>query len=216
MPYLTPDTPPAGTICRTITIPDDPEWLAIVNGALLELTRTRNFEKFGTYTPEQTAAYFFDMWGDFHDSECMVIPIGMISMFGGIVPAKWLACNGQLVEQADYPELYAIISSTYGLSGTKFRVPNFDDRFPQGAHGIVIPGITGGEATHILTTPEMPSHTHTALRASGTVGGSTPRFSIAINTNTAPNGTTEATGGGGAHNNLPPYLYVNFGIYAGR
>lgn len=63
---------------------------------------------------------------------------------------------------------------------------------------------TGGAKTHTLSTSEIPSHTHTRTY-SGAAGGTT---------NQAPGGAsagtvnTGATGGGGAHNNLQPYIVV--------
>lgn len=69
MPYLTPDTAPGTTKCRVLIIPDDKEWLALVTGALSELTHAYNFEQFGTATPEQTAQAFRDMLALYVDCE---------------------------------------------------------------------------------------------------------------------------------------------------
>lgn len=74
---------------------------------------------------------------------------------------------------------------------------------------------TGGAKTHTLQTTEIPSHTHvqqlpgsqTGNFASGTrdasaggTGGSSTSVADVL--------STQATGGGGAHNNMPPYLVV--------
>jgi len=96
---------------------------------------------------------------------------------------------------------------------------NSRDKFIIGAGNLYNPGDTGGEATHTLTESEMPSHTHiqnqhkhaVTLRGDGDSGSgagnaesSNTSASSAYNTDyTTP--TNQNTGGGTAHNNLPPY-----------
>lgn len=223
MPYHTPDTAPSDTVCRVIQIPNDPVWLALVDGALSELTKVWNWEEFGDLTPDEAAEQFSDIFWDYHGSECTVIPVGMIAPFAdlnGAMPPKWLYCDNRLVLRASYPELFAVCGSQYGGNdgSTNFRLPDLRTRIPYGAasQSSVLVGQIGGEGTHVLTIPEMPSHTHVAQRANGTVGGSVARFSIATNPQANPNATTDATGGGLAHNNMPPFVYMCFGVYAGR
>ena len=79
-------------------------------------------------------------------------------------------------------------------------------RFLLAAGGGYSAGATGGEAAHTLTVAEMPSHTHTGKSEYGTVGsGNTIYASTYASSNIY---TTNASGGNGAHNNMPPYIVV--------
>ncbi len=67
---------------------------------------------------------------------------------------------------------------------------------------------TGGSATHTLVEAEIPAHTHNTGLSDNTQGGNNQRFTR-LDT-TGSEWLTDATGGGGAHNNLQPYLVVYF------
>jgi len=53
VPYLTPDSIPEETDCRSLLIPASTDWLAIVSGALTELTKTWNWQQFGSVTVDE-------------------------------------------------------------------------------------------------------------------------------------------------------------------
>ena len=83
------------------------------------------------------------------------------------------------------------------------------DIFLLGAGNLYELGDTGGEATHTLTTDEMPSHNHKWTKPeSYTYSGSNFSVPYGAYTTTAPTVSTANTGGGQAHNNMPPYLAV--------
>ena len=67
-------------------------------------------------------------------------------------------------------------------------------------------GITGGEKTHTLTTAELPSHAHGSVY-SGNASGTKTHAWLASGGTAMAYGTIE-TGGGQAHNNMPPYIQV--------
>lgn len=76
MPYLTPEGEvPTGLQCRPVFIPDGPEWLALVSGALSELTQRRNFEQPPDGLPVDTVVEVFEeMLATYYDDPCEVPP----------------------------------------------------------------------------------------------------------------------------------------------
>lgn len=68
--FLTPNDAPTETICRRIRIPDSEAWMALVNGALVELIHADHWEQFGTLTPEESAERAQAMFLEFLSDEC--------------------------------------------------------------------------------------------------------------------------------------------------
>ena len=137
-------------------------------------------------------------------------PTGALMPFAGAAaPAGWLLCDGSSYTTAGQAALFAVIAYTYGGSGANFNVPNMVNSVPVGSGGSFARGATGGEINHTLTVAEMPSHTHTK---GGAEGASTSNGTTPITTATTANVTitTDARGGDGAHNNMQPYVSMNY------
>lgn len=134
---------------------------------------------------------------------------GMIMLWSGSsdsIPDGWVLCDGTN------------------------NTPDLRNRFVVGAGDVYEVAATGGEATHVLTDAEMPSHNHTATTTSAgahthTIGADTDaaKGSYCSSVHGASTGaeafkgatssagahthttTVAKTGGSEAHNNLPPY-----------
>ena len=101
--------------------------------------------------------------------EIYKIKPGTIMLYGGAAaPEGFLICNGQELNPNDYPDLYNVIGSTYGLTTDgKFKVPDMKGRLPVGIQISPYanePGYLndkGGEK--VGRVPSIPSHNHTLV-----------------------------------------------------
>lgn len=161
--------------------------------------------------------------------------VGEISIVAfNYAPMGWLPCQGQLLPIAQYSALYSLLGTVYGGNGTtNFALPNLVGRVPLCVGAGFSLGQSAGEAVHILTTNELPAHAH-ALRADAANGTAPDPAGLNLARNPAgipeygPGtgavmgaGSIASAGGGQGHNNLPPYLTLNFiiavnGIYPAR
>lgn len=150
---------------------------------------------------------------DFYNEDILdFTPVGTISAFvGSVAPDKWLLCDGSPYDGGDYPALYAVLPSVFKDAFGNFSTPNLEDRFPLGAGVYTTVGGLGGENAHILTIAEMPAHTHTIPAADNT--GVQARAARGGGTNLGTI-TSSSQGSGTAHNNMPPYIGVNWIIKA--
>jgi len=70
MPWLTPNEPPEETDCRRLLIPANSEWLALISGALTELTYAYNWQEFGDLTPAETVTKMREIIDGYYDEPC--------------------------------------------------------------------------------------------------------------------------------------------------
>jgi microcystin-dependent protein len=173
--------------------------------------------------------------------------VGEIRMVGfNFAPNGWALCNGQLLAISQNTALFSLLGTNYGGNGTSnFGLPNLQGSAPlgYGNGGGLTPriwGETGGEYTVTLLQSQMASHNHGVACISG--AGSLNSPNVPANTVWASDGTqrvppplyaapgtnvgmnpaaVQLTGGNQPHNNMPPYLTVNFiialqGIYPPR
>lgn len=221
--YPTPDTPGvAAYTTRCITIPDIPEFVALIPGLLFEATRPGFWRELGTMTPQEAADLMAIALGLYDaEAECEgtvldSAPVGSIVMYPSTTmpDTKWLLCDGSSILQASYPALYALCGVRFGAAAANyFKLPDMRANMTYGASVDGDVGATGGAATHTLSTAEIPTHTHPTYRS--TAVGSVANYAVrAASTFAVADGVTKGTGGGGAHNNLPPYLRLTHMIKA--
>jgi microcystin-dependent protein len=149
-------------------------------------------------------------------------------------PKGWAFCNGQLLPINQNQALFSLLGTQYGGNGiTNFALPNLQGRVPMhnGADGFgnsYFVGQSGGEVSHTLTLQELPQHTHTLQASNAAASVSSPANAVPAQpsggigavygppiTLKAPTMAPQAignTGGGQPHNNLQPYLVINFCI----
>ena len=139
-------------------------------------------------------------------------------------PRGWAFCDGQILPINQNQSLYSLLGTTYGGDGrTSFALPDMRGRTPIHFGNGQSQGQKSGEETHTLAANEMPQHGH-AVRASGNPVNSNDPTGNMLGNNlgnlygdlTNPvnmAGTTlPPVGGGQAHNNMQPYLALNFCI----
>lgn len=159
--------------------------------------------------------------------------IGEVRIFAGnFAPRDWAFCDGQTIQISQNPALFSILGATYGGDGrTTFGVPNLQGRAPM--HAGQGPGLTrrslgerGGVDQVTLGVGDIPSHTH-ALQGANAVGDQASPVGNAFaqsptgrqgfflydnddNTGAMDSNILASTGSQGPHNNLQPYLVLQF------
>jgi microcystin-dependent protein len=190
------------------------------------------------------------------------MPTGALMPYAGATaPTGYLLCDGSSVSSTTYLALHAVISNTYGGSAytgagaLSFNLPDLRGRLPMGAgtgtgqnaSGTGAPSGTAqtartrgqwlGEETHLLTTSEMPSHSHNGVTGDagshshtlskevltymgsggdrydpypGSVWKGSAGAGLTISTQANHSHSIPANGGGGRHAVVPPVVVLNY------
>jgi len=137
-------------------------------------------------------------------------------------PKGWALCNGQFLPINQNQALFSLLGTTYGGNGqTTFALPDLRGKVPIHMGGGFDEGQAGGQTAHTLTLSEMPAHNH-ILQGSSNVAdfvapssttmagaGTVSLYATGALTTLLPQTITNA-GGSQAHENMQPYLVLNF------
>lgn len=152
-----------------------------------------------------------------------------VRMMGfNFAPRGWAFLDGQILPINQNQSLYSLLGTTYGGDGrTSFALPEMRGRTPIHQANTHPLGQRAGEETVVLTTNTMPSHAHDAHATSTAVDTASPADALLgafvapaagyhdpapATRTTLHEGTVGNTGGNTGHNNLQPFLAVNFCI----
>ena len=150
--------------------------------------------------------------------------LGEVKIFSfGFAPKGWSLCNGQLLPINQNQALFALLGTTYGGDGrVNFGLPNLQGRVPFHTGSGLSLGQSGGETAHTLNISELPAHTHVPVGNSNSANAASPGGNLWASltgggylqtANTAMNpASILPTGGSQPHDNMSPYLTLNFCI----
>ena len=158
--------------------------------------------------------------------------VGEIRMFAGNFPPNgWMFCDGQLLPISENDTLFALIGTTYGGDGeSTFALPNLQSRVPLHQGNGFILAEAGGVESVTLTVQQIPAHSHpmlasaspgTSANPQGNLVASSPNVTLYVEDTASSNMAATAiapVGGSQPHENMQPYLCINFiislfGIY---
>ena len=138
-------------------------------------------------------------------------------------PRGWAQCNGQFLPINQNQALFALLGTTYGGNGqTTFALPNLQGKVPLHVGSGHTLGESAGSSSVTITQQQLAQHIH-ALQATNSNGNFLdPAGAVLAALNNAYGGPANLTtlhtssitnvGGSQAHNNMQPYLVLNFCI----
>ena len=155
-----------------------------------------------------------------------------IRIFGfNFAPRGWAFCDGQILPINQNQSLFSLLGTTYGGDGrTNFALPDLRGRTPLHFGTSATPGAVNhnqgqksGEVSHALSASEMPDHDHTVAANSAPATFDQPQGNLPARAGFDAYGgatalgsfgaeTVSDAGGGAGHENMQPYLTLNFSI----
>ena len=139
-------------------------------------------------------------------------------------PKSWALCNGQFLPINQNQALFALLGTTYGGNGqTTFALPDLRGRAPLHMGSGHTLGERAGQSANTINIQQLPTHTHTLQGSSNTgsvqdaannVFGTVPGriYTDPTNVTTLTPQTVTSVGGSQPHQNMQPYLVLNFCI----
>jgi len=242
--YKAPATTPQATRCVRVVIPDSEEWMSNLRSAIFTLTTWINYRASGTTRESEVAQIWRDVLINLSSCDLnlfegvSLVPIGTIVPWAGqidAIPTGWLYCDGSFFEPLDYPDLYATIDPSFyrtieiapGITVDGFIVPDLRAAFPLGTN---IPpgnnvnlsdramGENGGSESVSLSASQMPSHSHVLpsgiLRRVDNTSPSVTLGSAGTQVGYNQTITSNSSGSGVAHENMPPFIALHYIIKA--
>ena len=154
-------------------------------------------------------------------AEPFIAEIRMMSF--NFPPKGWAFCNGQLLPINQNQALFSLLGTTFGGDGrVNFGLPNLQGRTPMHMGSSHTLGELGGEYAHTLSISELPTHTHIAnatntngalaVPAGNVLGAVNNAYSPLAASTALVAGTISNVGGSQAHQNMQPFLTINFSI----
>lgn len=150
--------------------------------------------------------------------------VGEIKLFAGnFAPSGWMFCDGQVLPISEYEVLFQLIGTTYGGDGqSTFALPDLRGRVALHFGNGTVLAENGGVEQVTLTTNQIPAHSHPFMASADPASSpnpaghvlaetlsTTPYFAGSPSVALAPQSVLPV-GGSQPHNNLQPYLCVNY------
>jgi microcystin-dependent protein len=216
--YNTPQNSPTGARWRAVSVPDDPVFMAALGEVTAILANPDVWLQTTGITALEAASLMSDIWRN--------PMLGVIVAYVTLDPPDGvLPCDGTAYERADYPYLYEVLDPEFIDTETSFHTPDLSGLFLLGSGPTYEAFTEGGAEAVALSEDELPSHSHSnsthqhTTHGHMTVVGVSPG-EVPFNTPGLPDLTGVAsvgigyTGGNEAHENMPPYFAVKYGMVA--